>query len=92
MLLSSPARKDRQKRSNEPEPREPDRGLRFADTAAVCMKGMKMGVLKTIIKIIAIATGGLFIVYMLNLDQKLLSWAYARVNEIFDRKPVDIKF
>ena len=56
------------------------------------MKGMKMGVLKTIIKIIAIATGGLFIVYMLNLDQKLLSWAYARVNEIFDRKPVDIKF
>ena len=39
-----------------------------------------------------IATGTLFTVYMLNLDQKLLAWAYARVNEIFDRKPVDIKF
>ena len=39
-----------------------------------------------------IATGTLFTVYMLNLDQKLLAWAYKRVNEIFDRKPVDIKF
>ena len=56
------------------------------------VKGVRMGVIKTIVKIGAIATGGLFIVYMLNLDQKLLAWAYARVNEIFDRKPVDIKF
>lgn len=44
------------------------------------------------IKLICIATGALFVVYFLNLDQKLLAWAYARVNEIFDRKPVDIKF
>ena len=40
----------------------------------------------------AAATGTLFTVYMLNLDQKLLAWAYQRVNEIFDRKKVDIKF
>lgn len=38
------------------------------------------------------AVGTLFTVYMLNLDQKLLAWAYKRVNEIFDRKEVDIKF
>lgn len=43
-------------------------------------------------KVVCFATGGLFLVYFLNLDQKLLAWAYARVNEIFDRKPVDIKF
>ena len=43
-------------------------------------------------KILGIATGTLFVVYFLNLDQKLLAWAYARVNEIFDRKPADIKF
>ena len=46
----------------------------------------------TIIKVCLCATGTLFVVYMLNLDQKLLAWAYARVNEIFDRKEVDIKF
>ena len=48
--------------------------------------------MKLIIKILGIATGVLFVVYFLNLDQKLLAWAYARVNEIFDRKEVDIKF
>ena len=48
--------------------------------------------LKTVTKIGVIATGALFTVYFLNLDQKLLAWAYARVNEIFDRKEVDIKF
>ena len=47
---------------------------------------------KLIIKNLGIATGTLFVVYFLNLDQKLLAWAYARVNEIFDRKEVDIKF
>ncbi|MBQ6314096.1 MAG: hypothetical protein IKE85_03680 [Mogibacterium sp.] len=46
----------------------------------------------TTIKVGCIATGALFTVYFLNLDQKLLAWSYARVNEIFDRKPVDIKF
>ena len=45
-----------------------------------------------IVKILGIATGTLFVVYFLNLDQKLLAWAYKRVNEIFDRKEVDIKF
>ena len=48
--------------------------------------------LKLVTKILGLATGTLFVVYFLNLDQKLLAWAYARVNEIFDRKPVDIKF
>lgn len=47
---------------------------------------------KTTAVVGAVATGTLFTVYMLNLDQKLLAWAYARVNEIFDRKQVDIKF
>ena len=46
----------------------------------------------TILTILGIATGTLFVVYFLNLDQKLLAWAYKRVNEIFDRKEVDIKF
>ena len=45
-----------------------------------------------VFKILGIATGALFVVYFLNLDQKLLAWAYKRVNEIFDRKEVDIKF
>ena len=47
---------------------------------------------KTTVKVGCVATGTLFTVYMLNLDQKLLAWAYQRVNEIFDRKKVDIKF
>ncbi len=49
-------------------------------------------VVKTTATIGCLATGALFTVYFLNLDQKLLAWSYARVNEIFDRKPVDIKF
>ena len=55
-------------------------------------KNPVLALLSLIIKIVCIATGALFVVYFLNLDQKLLAWAYARVNEIFDRKPVDIKF
>ena len=47
---------------------------------------------RLLFKICLLATGTLFVVYFLNLDQKLLAWAYARVNEIFDRKEVDIKF
>ena len=47
---------------------------------------------KVVTTVLGIATGTLFTVYFLNLDQKLLAWAYKRVNEIFDRKPVDIKF
>ena len=48
--------------------------------------------IRTLFKICLVATGTLFVVYFLNLDQKLLAWAYKRVNEIFDRKEVDIKF
>ena len=47
---------------------------------------------KLVTTILGLATGTLFVVYFLNLDQKLLAWSYKRVNEIFDRKPVDIKF
>ena len=45
-----------------------------------------------LLKILGWATGILFIVYMWNLDQKLLSWAYVQVNHIFDEKKTDIKF
>lgn len=48
--------------------------------------------LKVTTTILGLATGTLFVVYFLNLDQKVLAWSYKRVNEIFDRKPVDIKF
>ena len=48
--------------------------------------------LRTLFTVCLVATGTLFTVYFLNLDQKLLAWAYKRVNEIFDRKEVDIKF
>jgi len=42
---------------------------------------------------VGVATvGTLFTVYFLNLDQKLLSFAYVQVNEIFNRKKQDIKF
>jgi hypothetical protein len=49
-------------------------------------------VTKAVVKTTAIAGGALFAVYMWNLDQKLLSWAYIKVNDIFDRKKEDIKF
>lgn len=45
-----------------------------------------------IVKLLLIAVVVLFVVYFWNLDQKLLGWAYKRVNEVFDRKKVDIKF
>ena len=45
-----------------------------------------------LIKVLLIAVVVLFVVYFWNLDQKLLGWCYKRVNEIFDRKKVDIKF
>ena len=48
--------------------------------------------IRTVLLILGLATGTLFVVYFLNLDQKLLAWSYKRVNEIFDRKEVDIKF
>jgi len=48
--------------------------------------------LMTLLKILLILTGVLFIVYFWNMDQKLMEWAYRRVNQIFDRKKEDIRF
>jgi hypothetical protein len=45
-----------------------------------------------IIRILAIVTGVLFVIYFWNLDQKLMAWAYTQVNKIFDRKKVDDRF
>ena len=47
---------------------------------------------KKLIKVLVITVAALFVVYIWNLDQKLLGWVYKQVNTIFDRKPVDIKF
>ena len=49
-------------------------------------------ILGKLLKVIGIVVGVLFVVYFWNLDQKLLGWCYKRVNEIFDKKKVDIKF
>jgi len=54
-----------------------------------------MGVLLVIwkiVKVLLIILAVLFVVYFLNLDQKVLGWAYKLVNKIFDRKKTDIKF
>ena len=51
-----------------------------------------MKVIKKILAFIFIAVGALFIIYFWNMDQKLMEWAYRRVNEIFDRKKADINF
>ena len=48
--------------------------------------------LLTIIKILLIVVGVLFVVYFWNLDQKVLGWAYKQVNLMFDRKKVDLVF
>ena len=42
--------------------------------------------------ILFVAVGALFVVYFWNLDQKLMEWAYRRVNELFDRKKTDLNF
>ena len=48
--------------------------------------------LLTIIKILVIVVGVLFVVYFWNLDQKVLGWAYKQVNLMFDQKKVDQVF
>ena len=48
--------------------------------------------LLTIIKVLVIVVGVLFVVYFWNLDQKVLGWAYQQVNLMFDRKKVDLVF
>ena len=45
---------------------------------------------KKLLKVLLVTVGVLFVVYFWNLDQKLMSWLYMRVNEIFDRKKVDL--
>ena len=47
---------------------------------------------KKLLKVLLVTVGVLFVVYYWNLDQKLMSWLYMRVNEIFDRKKVDLVF
>lgn len=47
---------------------------------------------KKVGKILLASTGVLFVIYFWNLDQKLMEWAYRRVNQIFDRKKQDIQF
>ena len=56
------------------------------------MNPIIMNILKKTCKISGITVGFLFVVYFWNLDQKLLGWAYKRVNEMFDRKKVDMVF
>ncbi len=51
-----------------------------------------MKVIKKLLLILFIIFGALFFVYFWNMDQKLMEWAYRRVNEIFDRKKADINF
>ena len=47
---------------------------------------------KKLLKVLLVTVGVLFVVYFWNLGQKLMSWLYMRVNEIFDRKKVDLVF
>lgn len=51
-----------------------------------------MKYIKKLFKILIITVAALFVVYFWNLDQKLMEWAYRRVNELFDRKKADINF
>lgn len=48
--------------------------------------------MKKLCKILFSVVAILFVVYFWNLDQKLLGWAYKRVNEMFDQKKVDLVF
>ena len=48
--------------------------------------------IKKLIKILVITVAALFVVYVWNLDQKLLGWGDKQVNLIFDRKKVDLVF
>ena len=47
-----------------------------------------LGLLKVLLIVVVV----LFVVYFWNLDEKLLGWAYQQVNEMINRKKVDIKF
>ena len=45
-----------------------------------------------LIVVLLVVVGVLFVVYVWNLDQKVLGWAYKQVNAMFDRKKVDLVF
>ena len=49
-------------------------------------------VLKVLLTVLVALCLVFFVVYFWNLDQKLMEWAYRRVNTIFDRKKTDIRF
>ncbi|WP_155828001.1 hypothetical protein [Butyrivibrio sp. VCB2006] len=49
-------------------------------------------IIGTILKVLTIITGVLFVIYFWNLDQKLMAWLYTVVNKIFDRKKADVRF
>lgn len=46
----------------------------------------------SLIKVLLVTVGVLFVVYFWNLDQKLLGWCYKQVNLIFDRKKINQVF
>ena len=48
--------------------------------------------IKTLVTVLLVVVGVLFVVYFWNLDQKVLGWAYKQVNAMFDRKKVDLVF
>ena len=54
--------------------------------------GKALKIIGTIIKVLTIITGVLFVIYFWNLDQKLMAWLYTFVNKIFDRKKADVRF
>ena len=54
------------------------------------LKALK--IIGKICRVCCIVVGVLFVIYFWNLDQKLMEWAYRRVNEIFDRKKENISF
>ena len=56
------------------------------------MNKSAISIIFKIIRILAVITGALFVIYFWNLDQKLMAWAYTQVNRIFDRKKADIRF
>ena len=48
--------------------------------------------IKTLVTVLLVVVGVLFVVYFWNLDMKLMGWAYKKMNIIFDRKETDIQF
>ena len=49
-------------------------------------------ILWTLIKILLAVVIVLFVVYFLNIDHKVLGWAYKQVNAMLDRKKVNQVF